>query len=231
MQLDPAAAFLNLALDVRYSYRFSWLGRPIIQLPQDIVQFQELVTETRPDLIIETGIAHGGSLMLSASLLCLLDIMDGVDPRSSNRRVVGVDVDIRSHNLKALNDHPLRFKIELLSGSSTDVSVIKQIHDLAKTSSSTMVALDSNHTHQHVLDELNAYASLVTVGNYCIVFDTVIEHLPENSFPDRPWSIGNNPGTAVSEWICSHPEFEIDTSIDEKLLISVAPSGYLKRVK
>ena len=227
---DPASAFLRLALEENYSYRFNWLGRPIIQLPQDIVQFQEIVAMTKPDLVVETGVAHGGSLVLSASLLCLLDLMDGVHPRESERKVIGIDIDLRPHNLEALNRHPLRFKMEIISGSSIDPTVIERVSHFAESSKSVLVALDSNHSHQHVMAELNAYAKLVTVGNYCIVFDTVIEDLPAGSFPDRPWDVGDNPKTAVHEWIASHPEFEIDQSIDRKLLVSVAPNGYLKRV-
>jgi len=228
---EVTAQFMNLQLLERYSYRFNWLGRPIIQIPQDIVQFQEIVMSTQPTLIVETGIAHGGSLLLSASLLCLLDIMDGINPQKSDRKVVGVDVDIRPQNREAIDSHPLRFKLELICGSSTDESVIEQIQNFAKDSRSTLVALDSNHTHSHVLAELDAYAQLVTVGSYCIVFDTVIEDLPIGSFPDRPWDVGNNPKTAVHEWLKSHSEFEIDRAIDSKLLVSVAPNGYLRRVR
>ena len=225
-----ASAFLNATVDSSYSYCFDWLNRPIIQYPQDIVAFQELISTVKPDLIIETGIAHGGSLVLSASLLCLLDVMEGLDPRQSPRKVVGVDIDIRPHNRKALDEHPLRFKMELIEGSSIDPEIIQQVRNHADGVDRVLVSLDSNHTHVHVLAELNAYADLVSVGSYCIVFDTVVEDLPAGSFPDRPWDVGNNPKTAVHEWLKTHPEFEIDKKIDNKLLISVAPDGYLKRV-
>jgi cephalosporin hydroxylase len=224
------SSFLNLLLREKYSYRFKWLQRPIIQLPQDIVAFQELVSSVRPNLILETGIAHGGSLVLSASMLCLLDVMEGLNPRESPRKVVGVDIDIRPHNRQALDEHPLRFKMELIEGSSIDPTIIQEVRRHADGVDRVLVSLDSNHTHQHVLAELNAYADLVSVGSYCIVFDTVIEDLPLGSFPDRPWEVGNNPKTAVHDWLKSHPEFEIDHEIDNKLLISVAPDGYLKRV-
>lgn len=228
---DPIISnFLNLLLREKYSYRFNWLRRPIIQLPQDIVIFQELVSVVSPDLIVETGVAHGGSLALSASLLCLLDVMEGLEPRQSPRKVVGVDIDIRPHNRKALDEHPLRFKMELIEGSSIDPDIIQQVRRHADGVERVLVSLDSNHTHEHVLAELNAYADLVPVGSYCIVFDTVVEDLPAGSFPDRPWDVGNNPKTAVHEWLKSHPEFEIDKDIDNKLLISVAPDGYLRRV-
>ena len=191
--------------------------------------FQEIVSRLSPDLIIETGIAHGGSLVLSASLLCLLDVMEGLDPRRSLRKVVGVDIDIRSHNRKALDEHPLRFKMELIEGSSIDPEIVKQVRANASSAERVLVCLDSNHTHQHVLSELNSYADLVSVDSYCIVFDTVIEDLPPGSFPDRPWDVGDNPKTAVYEWLKSHKNFQIDKNIDNKLLISVAPCGYLKR--
>jgi cephalosporin hydroxylase len=228
--INPAKLFLTRSHQLQYSYNFSWLTRPIIQYPQDIVAFQEVCSLVRPDLILETGIAHGGSLVLSASLLCLLDVMDGLDPRESPRKVVGVDIDIRSHNRQALEDHPLRFKMDLIEGSSTDPKIIQQVHCLAEGFERVLVSLDSNHTHDHVLAELNAYAGLVTVGSYCIVFDTVIEDLPAGSSPDRPWDVGNNPRTAIYEWLRLHPSFNIDKDIDNKLLISVAADGYLKRV-
>jgi cephalosporin hydroxylase len=215
---------------IGYTYKFEWMNRPIIQYPQDILAVQEIVSRTKPDLIVETGIAHGGSLVLSASLLCLLDVMEGLDPRQSPRKVVGVDIDIRPHNRKALDEHPLRFKMELIEGSSIDPGIIQQVRSHADGVERVLVSLDSNHTHEHVLAELNAYADLVSVGSYCIVFDTAIDDLPAGSFPDRPWDVGNNPKTAVHQWLKSHPEFEINKDIDNKLLISVAPDGYLKRV-
>jgi cephalosporin hydroxylase len=224
-----ASDFFGATVNQKYSYCFDWLERPIIQYPQDIIALQELVARVKPNLIIETGIAHGGSLVLSASLLCLLDVMEGLDPRQSSRKVVGVDIDIRPHNRNAIDEHPLRFKMELVEGSSIDPQIIQQVRSYADGVEGVLVSLDSNHTHEHVLAELNAYADLVSVGSYCIVFDTVIEDLPGGSFPDRPWDVGNNPKTAVHEWIKNHPEFEIDKDIDNKLLISVAPEGYLKR--
>jgi cephalosporin hydroxylase len=227
---DLSRRFFNATVESQYSYCFDWLQRPIIQYPQDIVAFQEIVSLTKPELIVETGIAHGGSLVLSASMLCLLDVMDGIDPRDSNRKVVGVDIDIRPHNRKALDEHPLRFKMELIEGSSIDPTVVKEVRGHANEINHILVCLDSNHTHDHVLAELEAYADLTSIGSYCIVFDTVIEDLPADSFPDRPWNVGNNPKTAISEWLKSHPEFVIDKDIDNKLLISAAPNGYLKRL-
>jgi len=225
-----AKKFFAATVDAKYSYCFDWLGRPIIQYPQDIVALQEIVSSTKPNLIIETGIAHGGSLVLSASLLCLLDVMEGINPRQSTRKVIGVDIEIRPHNRKALDEHPLRFKMDLIEGSSIDPETVRQVRKRLDGVDRVLVALDSNHTGEHVLAELNAYADLVTVGSYCIVFDTVIDELPDGTFSDRPWSTTNNPKTAVREWLKSHPEFEVDVGIDNKLLISVAPEGYLKRV-
>lgn len=225
-----AKDFINLSVSSKYPYNFKWLGRPIIQYPQDIIAFQEIVYATKPDLIIETGIAHGGSLILSASLLCLIDIMNGLDPKESPRKVIGIDIDIREHNLKALNNHPLKYKIDLIEGSSTDEQIVKKVEIKAKNYQKILVALDSNHSHEHVLQELNAYANLVSLGSYCIVFDTIIEYLPEGSFPERNWDVGNNSMTALEEWLIKNKNFKSDLSIDEKLLISVAPKGYLKRI-
>ncbi|MDC0261265.1 cephalosporin hydroxylase family protein [Synechococcus sp. AH-551-N17] len=214
-----------------YTYNFSWGGLPIIQFPQDLMAMQEIFWLVKPDLVIETGIARGGSLAFWSSFLCLLDTYEGLDPRKSTRKVVGVDIDIRPHNRKALDEHPLRFKMELIEGSSIDPDIIQQVRSHADGGERVLVSLDSNHTHEHVLAELNAYADLVSVGSYCIVFDTAIEDLAAGSFPDRPWDVGNNPKTAVHEWLKNHPEFEIDKDIDNKLLISVAPDGYLKRIE
>ncbi|MGY6708398.1 MAG: cephalosporin hydroxylase family protein [Rhizobiaceae bacterium] len=228
--------WLLSANDAKYSYHFRWLDRPIIQYPQDIVAFQELVWQVRPDVIVETGIAHGGSLILSASLLSLIDLCEAteagemLDPSKPKRRVVGVDIDIRSHNREAIEAHPMARRISMVQGSSIDPSIVAQMRDLVGDAKRVMVCLDSNHTHEHVLAELDAYAPMVSRGSYCIVFDTVIEDLPAEMFPDRPWGPGDNPKSAVHAWLPAHPEFEIDTSIDAKLMISVAPEGYLKRI-
>lgn len=220
-----------------YTYNFDWLGRPIIQFPQDMVAMQEVIWQVKPDLIIETGIAHGGSLIFSASMLALLDYCDAVsagtvlDPRTSKRRVLGLDIDIRAHNRKAIEAHPMAQKIDIIEGSSIAPEVIAEVHNRAKNHERILVCLDSHHTHEHVLAELEAYAPLVSVGSYCVVFDTLIEDMPDDSFPDRPWGKGNNPKTAAREFLKSHNEFVVDKNIDHKLLISVAPDGYLKRVK
>lgn len=229
-------AWLEASMRRKYVYNFDWLGRPIIQYPQDMVAMQELVWAVRPDLIIETGIAHGGSLVLSASLLAMLDYCDAVtagttlDPRASRRKVLGLDIDIRAHNRAAIEAHPLGHKIDMIQGSSIAPDVIAQVHQYAKGFERVMVCLDSNHTHEHVLAELQAYAPLTSVGSYCVVFDTFVEDMPDNLFPDRPWSPGNNPKTAVHQFLKTRPGFEIDRSMQHKLQITVAPDGFLRRV-
>jgi cephalosporin hydroxylase len=220
-----------------YTYNFSWLGRPIIQVPQDMVAMQELIWDIKPDLIIETGIAHGGSIIFSASMLAQLDMCEAIesgelfDPKKSNRKVLAVDIDIREHNRQAIENHPMASRIEMIQGSSIDPDIVNKVKAFAKQYSRIMVCLDSNHTHEHVLAELEAYANLTSVGSYCVVFDTVIEDMPDDMFPNRPWGPGDNPKTAVWEYLKSHPEFEIDKSIHDKLLITVAPDGFLKRLK
>ena len=230
-----AAAFLVAASPSKYSYNFSWQGRPIIQYPQDIAAMQELIWRVRPDLIVETGIAHGGSLVFSASMLALLDLCDAIqagqtiNPRVSLRKVLGIDIDIRAHNRAAIEAHPMASRIQMIEGSSVDPDVAARVRVAAAGYQRILVCLDSMHTHAHVLAELETYASLVSPGSYCVVFDTVIEDLPADMFPDRPWGPGNNPKTAVREYLKTHPEFEIDGSIPNKLRITVAPDGYLKR--
>lgn len=217
-----------------YSYNFSCLGRPIIQYPQDMVALQELIWKIKPDLIIETGIAHGGSLILSASMLAMLDICEAIErgitinPKESKRKVLGIDIDIRTHNRTAIEAHPMASRIQMIQGSSIEPDIIEQVKVIAANYSNILVILDSNHTHDHVLAELKAFAPLTSVGSYCCVFDTVIEDIPKQ---DRPWGPGKSPKTAVWEYLKNHPEFEIDKSIQHKLLITVAPDGYLYRLK
>ena len=224
---EASRAWMNLANGRKYSYHFEWLGRPVIQYPQDIVAMQELIWQVQPDLIVETGIAHGGSLVFSASMLELNAACGG----PADARVVGVDIDIRSHNRAAIEAHPLARRIAMIEGSSVAADVVAQVASIAAGKRRVLVSLDSNHTHAHVLAELEAYAPLTSVGSYCIVFDTVIEDMPASMFPDRPWGPGDNPKTAVFEFVKRHPEFEIQKSIDHKLLVSVAPDGFLKRVR
>ena len=221
----------------KWSYNFRWMGRPAIQFPNDIWAMQELIWQIKPDLIIETGIAHGGSLIWSASMLSLLDYCDAIeqgtmlDPKAPRRRVLGLDIDIREHNRAAIEAHPMANRIDMIEGSSIDPAIIGQVEGIARGYERVLVCLDSNHTHAHVLAELEAYAPLVSAGSYCVVFDTIVEDVPADMFPDRPWGPGDNPKTAVWEYLKTHPEFEIDKHMDHKLLISVAPDGYLKRIK
>lgn len=234
---NAAREFLLATLAKKYSYNFSWQDRPIIQYPQDIVAMQEIIWNVQPDLIIETGIAHGGSLIFSASMLALLDMADAIhsgetiNPRISKRKVLGLDIDIRPHNLAAIQAHPMASRIEMIQGSSIDPVIVEKVKSIASTYAKVLVCLDSNHTHEHVLAELEAYAPLTSVGSYCVVFDTVVEDIPKSLCMDRPWGPGDNPKTAVREYLKTHSEFEIDGLIDNKLLITVAPDGYLKRVR
>jgi len=207
----------------QYSYNFSWLGRPIIQYPQDMIAMQEIIWDLKPDLIIETGIAHGGSLIFYASLMELI----------GKGEVIGIDIDIREHNKIEIENHSMFKRIKMIQGSSTDRKIIDQVADLAKGKETVLVLLDSNHTHDHVLSELNLYSTFVTKDSYLVCFDTVVEDLPDNYLPgrERAWSVGNNPKTAVFEFLKENNNFKIDKSIDNKLQISVAPDGYLKRIK
>ena len=202
----------------QYSYNFSWMGRPIIQYPQDMIAMQELLWKIQPDLLIETGIAHGGSLIYYASIMELI----------GKGHVLGVDIDIREHNRIAIEAHPMFKRISMIQGSAIDETIVEQVKTFIKPGMTVMVSLDSNHTHEHVLEELKLYSPFVTSGSYCVVFDTIVEDMPKGMY-DRPWDIGNNPKTAVWEFLKTNHDFEIDGQIDNKLLISVAPSGYLKR--
>jgi cephalosporin hydroxylase len=211
----------DLSCRYKYSYNFSWMGLPIIQYPQDIIAMQEIVWSVKPDLIIETGIAHGGSLVFYASMLELL----------GRGRILGIDIDIRPHNREAIELHPMAKRIRLIQGSSVDPAIAGIAAGIAKEAKCVMVVLDSNHAHEHVLQELRLYAPLVTKGSYCVVFDTVVEDMPDDSFPDRPWGRGNNPKTAVHEFLASNDRFEIDQVIDRKLLLTVSPDGFLRCTK
>lgn len=229
--------YFNRLCEYKYSYHFDWFGRPIIQFPQDIVAMQELIWSIKPDLIIETGIAHGGSLIFSASMLAMLDMTEAIEsgattisPGESKRKVLGIDIDIRKHNREAIEAHPMASRIQMIQGSSIAPEVIDQVKQVASGYDRILVCLDSNHTHEHVLAELEAYAPLTSVGSYCVVFDTVVEDMPKEMFPDRPWGPGDNPKTAAWKYLETHKEFEIDKDIQHKLLLTVAPDGYLKRV-
>jgi cephalosporin hydroxylase len=225
--VEAANSFTKASIKAKYSYNVSWLGRPIIQYPQDIVAMQELIWSIQPDLIIETGIAHGGSLVFFASMLELNAACGG----PADARVIGVDIEIRRHNRQAIEAHPLYKRISMIEGSSVDPNVIEQVRTAAAGKRRVLVCLDSNHTYEHVLAELQEYAPLTSVGSYCVVCDTIVEDLSTEMLHGRPWGPGNNPKTAVLEFLKNHPDFEIDKQMDNKLLISVAPDGYLKRVR
>jgi len=216
-----AAAFMDASIRSRYSYNFTWLGRPIIQYPQDIIAIQEIIYQVQPDLIIETGIAHGGSLILHASICELI----------GKGEVLGVDIDIREHNKSEILNHRMSKRISMIQGSSIDDSIVKQVAEIAAGKEKVLVILDSNHTHDHVLNEMKLYAPFVTKGSYMLVFDTVVEDLANDIYDNRPWGVGDNPKTAVWEFLKTNDDFVIDTTMDDKLLISVAPSGFLKKVK
>ena len=247
MQLSQK--WLEAAIGQEAALNYSWLGRPIIQMPHDIYAIQEIIWSVRPDLVIETGIAHGGSLIMSASILAMLDYCDAVetgvalDPKKAGRKVVGLDIDIRQHNREATESHPMGHKIEMIEGSSIAPEVVAQVKSIAEDFQRVLIFLDSNHTHEHVLAELEAYAPITTVGSYCVVWDTGVEDLPEAFCRDRPWGKGNNPKTAVWEYFRILEEegrlgsdgqplrFEKDKTIEHKIVVSAAPDGFLKRVE
>ena len=222
LKLQKAKIDFNIESNkVKYSYNFSWMGRPIIAYPQDMIAMQEIIWDIKPDLIIEAGIAHGGSLVYYASLLELIG-NDGF--------VLGLDIDIRKHNREFIESHPMFKRIKMIEGDSTSIDIANQVYEFAKNKKRIIVCLDSNHTHEHVLRELQLYAHLTSIDSYCIVFDTIVEDLPADYMPGgRPWNPGNNPKTAVLDFLKENENFEIDKNIDNKILISVAPDGYLKR--
>jgi cephalosporin hydroxylase len=214
--------FLAQTLRAKYSYNFMWMGRPIIQYPQDMVALQEIIWSVKPDCIIETGIAHGGSIIFSASMLELLG-NDGI--------VIALDIDIRAHNRVLIESHPMKKRITMIEGSSTDPAIAARVRELAAQRSRIMVVLDSDHTHDHVLGELKLYAPCVSVGSYCVVFDGVIEDMPDGFYSNRRWGSGNNPKTAVLEYLKSNDHFEVDLELEHKLVVTAAPSGYLRRIR
>ena len=210
----------------KYCYNFKWMGVSIIQYPQDIVAMQEIIYDLKPDLIIETGVANGGSIVFYASLLEL----NALDGGPNNAKIIGIDIDIRAHNLSKLERHSMFSRMQLIEGSSVSEDVVNKVYEIAKGFNNILLILDSNHTEEHVSSELDEYAKLVSVGSYCVVFDTAIEDLPDSLHSNRPWGKGNNPKTAVYKFLEDNSNFVIDSAIDEKIQISAAPSGYLKRV-
>ena len=216
-----SSQFMTESVKSNYSYNFEWLSRPIIQYPQDIVATQEIIWKVKPDLIIETGIARGGSLIFSASMLELI----------GKGRVIGIDIDIRKHNKLSIKKHPLSKRITLLEGSSVDPSIVEKVYKFAKNKKQILVILDSNHTHNHVLAELKFYSLLVKKGSYLIVFDTIIDDMPKRFLKNRSWGKNNSPKSAVKEFLKNNSRFIVDDEIENKLLLTVAPSGYLKCIK
>ncbi len=215
------AEWFNKTYPYEYSYHFKWLGIPIIQYPQDIIALQEIIWKVKPDLIIETGIARGGSMIFSASMLELI----------GKGKVIGIDIDLRKHNKLAIQKHSLYKRITLLEGSSIDPLIVNKVHKLAKNKKKILVILDSNHTHDHVLEELNAYSSLVKKGSYLVVFDTVIDDMPKALLKNRSWGKNNSPKSSVKKFLKNNSRFIVDDEIENKLLITVAPYGYLKCIQ
>jgi cephalosporin hydroxylase len=226
LRKSPAQEWFENSVAEKYSYNFRWMGIPIIQYPQDIIAMQEIIYDLKPDLVIETGVAHGGSTVFYASLLEL----NAIDGGPKNAIVVGIDIDIRAHNLTKLEKHSMFSRMVLIEGSSVSEDIIRKVHEIAKGFNKVLLILDSNHTEEHVLAELRAYSDLVSSGSYCVVFDTAIEDLPDEMHSERSWGKGNNPKSAVFKFLADNSNFVIDSAIDEKIQISVAPSGYLKRV-
>jgi cephalosporin hydroxylase len=236
--LNLTKNWMKRAGQLKYSYHFEWMGRPIIQHPQDIVATQQLIWSIKPDLIIETGIARGGSLIFYASLLELIS----QSGKNKNAKVLGIDIDIRKDNLHYIKKHPMFKRINLIEGSSIERKIYEKVYKFSKKFKKIMVFLDSNHTEKHVLKELEIYAKLVTKNSYCIVFDTIIEDLPEVYGKNRVWGKNNNPKSALKKYLNKIKRdsffdlkkkkinFKIDKAIDSQILITVAPSGFLKRL-
>ena len=240
--LDLSKTWNQRAIELGYQHNFTWLGRPIIQAPQDLYAIQELIWKVKPDLIIETGVAHGGSLILSASLIALMNYIDdqNITPNAIERRVIGIDIDIRNHNRQAIENHTLGNLITLLEGSSVDEKILQKVSEIVGSHKKIMVFLDSNHTHDHVFKELEAYTGFVSLDSYCVVWDTGIDDLPAGFINDRSWGPGNNPKTAVREFLklrsnessdSIKPLFIIDKEIEHKIAITAATDGFLRRVK
>lgn len=234
---NTSSEWITQAMERMYVYNFEWMGRPVIQQPVDLVAFQELVWNVQPDAIIETGVAHGGSLIYSASLLALLDMCDAIqqgtsfDVHNPKRKVLGIEIDLRQHNRQKLEAHPLWNRIEVIDGSSIDEQTVVQAKQFVAGAKRVLVALDSNHTHDHVLAELRMYAPLVTVGSYLLACDSIVEEMPAGSFENRPWDVGNNPKTAVHAFLQENDQFAIDEDFQSKLMVTTNPDGFLKRVK
>ena len=234
--LELSQNWMNQSWKHKYTYHFNWLGRPIIQMPQDILALQEIIWNIKPDLIIETGIAHGGSLCLTASLLALLELEEMQNNSISQdeiikRKVIGIDIDIRQHNRELIENHFLSDKIEMIESSSVNKDTFNKIKSLSKDYSNILVMLDSNHTESHVLEELNLYSSLISKNSYCIVFDTIVEKMDSEFSKNRPWNKKNSPQSAIQKFLKRNKNFIVDKTIDKKIILSMAPGGFLKKIK
>lgn len=220
-----AKKFFIESYSKKYSYNYNYFGRPIIQYPQDIVALQEIIFKTKPDLIIEIGIAHGGSLILSSSMLNLLNIF-----KKKKRMVLGIDIDIRKKNLIAIKKHPLNNLIKMIEADSLDEKTVERVKKIASKFQKILLILDSNHTHEHVLSELKYYSSLVSKNSYCLVFDTILNNIPNKLMINRPWHKKNNPMTAVYQFLKDNKKFKIDREFENKNIITCMPSGLLKKI-
>lgn len=206
----------------KYTYNYAWMGRPIIKFPNDILIQQEIMWELKPDLVIETGIAHGGSIIFTASMMEMMGIPG---------EVVGVDIDIRPHNKHAIDNHPMKKRITMYEGSSVEPNIIDKVKNHTIGKRCVMVILDSLHSHNHVYQELCAYAPMTTIGSYCILPDTFIEFFPKGYYSEsRPWDVGDNPYTAMRSFMDQNNSFEIDKSRTNKAMITETIDGYLKRI-
>jgi cephalosporin hydroxylase len=221
-QLFAAATELLTAADkYGYAYLWSWLGVPIIQLPADVMATQEVIWATKPDIIIETGVARGGSVLFMASLLELI----------GKGKVIGVDIDIRAHNRDSIERHPMSKRVLLIEGPSTAPSVMAQVRQEIPANAAVMAILDSDHSRAHVLDELRHYGPLVTPGCYLIVADTRLGHLDASQTPQKRskvWLKGNEPLSALQDYLHETERFEIDPVINGKLILASSPGGYLR---
>ncbi len=207
-----------------YAYLWSWLGLPIIQMPADVVVTQEVIWAAKPDVIVETGIARGGSMIFLASMMQLL----------GRGKVVGVDIDIRAHNRSSIEAHPLSERVVLIEGPSTSVEVMDKVRAEIPAGAKVMVILDSDHSRDHVLDELRHYGPLVTAGQYLVVADTLLGRIRPDQTPKKRsavWEPGNEPLTAARTYLTETDRFEVDEIVNGKLVISSSPGGYLKCVK
>lgn len=218
-------AWIRAGWDAKYVYSFSWMGRPIIQLPEDMIRLQEVIWNLKPDVLIETGIAHGGSLIFYASLFEAMH----------KGRVIGIDIDIRAHNRQAIEEHPMKKRIELIEGSSTAPEIIDQVGALIKPGENVLVVLDSNHTKDHVLKELRAYGPLVTVGSYIVATDGVMEQVKGGPRTDGDWD-WNNPKAAAHDFVAEDSRFVIDDPIfpfNEGVVdkrVTYWPDAFIKRI-